>query len=179
LDASSKNHFKKEKYFINVTVLYEAPNSNINYKKRDNIMKFNLIDKSNYFRGLLILIRKNETLTESTSRKVKRIATVLEFNQDFVDSSVKNLLVNKNIVEEPPKFSDYRLAESFIKDGIRLAFSDGNINLLQIQWLANTAQKNNLSKQWFFMELEDFIDRYELNSEMIFEIKKRERKSVN
>lgn len=142
-------------------------------------MELNLIDKSNYFKGLLILIRKKKVVTESTRRTVKRIAAVLDFNQDFVDSSIKNLLVNKNIVEEPPKFSDCRLAESFIKDGMRLAFSDGILNLFQIQWLASTAEKNNLSKQWFFMELEDFFDQYESNSETTFEIQKRKHKVVN
>jgi hypothetical protein len=142
-------------------------------------MELNLIDKSNYFKGLLILIRKKKAVTESTRRTVKRIAAVLDFNQDFVDSSIKNLLVNKNIVEAQPKFSDCRLAESFIKDGLRLALSDGVLNLLQVQWLAITAEKNNLSKQWFFMELEDFFDQYESNSGSTFEIQKRKHKVVN
>ncbi len=142
-------------------------------------MELNLIDKSNYFKGLLILIRKKKVVTESTRRTVKTITAVLDFNQDFVDSSIKNLLVNKNIVEEPPKFSDSRLAESFIKDGLCLALSDGVLNQLQLQWLVNTAQKNNLSKQWFFMELEDFFDQYESNSETTFEIQKRKHKVVN
>ncbi|MDP3831904.1 MAG: hypothetical protein Q8Q47_11580 [Ignavibacteriaceae bacterium] len=142
-------------------------------------MELNLIDKSNYFKGLLILIRKKKAVTESTRRTVKRIAAVLDFDQDFVDSSIKNLLVNKNIVEAQPKFSDCRLAESFIKDGLRLALSDGVLNLLQVQWLAITAEKNNLSKQWFFMELEDFFDQYESNSGSTFEIQKRKHKVVN
>lgn len=137
------------------------------------------IDKSNYFKGLLILIRKKKAVTEFARRTVKTIAAVLDFNQDFVDSSIKNLLVNKNIVEEPLKFSDCRLAESFIKDGLRLALSDGVLNQLQLQWLVNTAQKNNLSKKWFFMELEDFFDQYESNSEMTFEIQKRKHRVVN
>lgn len=142
-------------------------------------MKFNLIDKSNYFRGLLIVIRKNKTVTESASRTVKRIAAVLDFNRDFVDGSLKNLLVNSHIVEDPPKFSDCLIAESFIKDGIHIALSDGILNLQQIQWLANTAQKNNLSKQWLFVELEDFIDRYVSNLDIPFEIQKRKYKVVN
>ncbi len=142
-------------------------------------MKFNLIDKSNYFRGLLVLIKKNKTVTESASRKVKRIATVLDFNQEYVDISLKNLLENMNIVEEPPMFSDFLIAESFIKDGIHLALSDGILNLLQIQWLANTAQKNNLSKQWFFVELEEFINQYVTNSEIPFEIHHSNYKVVN
>lgn len=142
-------------------------------------MELNPIDKSNYFKGLLILIRKKKAVTEFARRTVKTIAAVLDFNQDFVDSSIKNLLVNKNIVEEPLKFSDCRLAESFIKDGLRLALSDGVLNQLQLQWLVNTAQKNNLSKKWFFMELEDFFDQYESNSEMTFEIQKRKHRVVN
>ncbi|HET55143.1 MAG TPA: hypothetical protein ENN33_07985 [Ignavibacteria bacterium] len=142
-------------------------------------MKFNLFDKSNYFRGLLIVIRKNKTVTESASRTVKRIAAVLDFNQDFVDVSLKNLLVNEYIVEEPPKFSDCLIAEIFIKDAINLALSDGILSLLQIQWLMNTAQKNNLSKQWVFVEFEDFINSYISNLEMPFEIQKRKYKVVN
>lgn len=158
---------------------YEVQNPNINNKKRGNIMKFNLIDKSNYFRGLLIVIRKNKTVTESASRTVKRIAAVLDLNQDFVDISLKNLLVNEYIVEEPPKFSDCLIAEIFIKDAINLALSDGILSLLQIQWLMNTAQKNNLSKQWVFVEFEDFINSYISNLEMPFEIQKRKYKVVN
>lgn len=142
-------------------------------------MKFNLIDKSNYFRGLLVLIRKNKTITEPTSKKVKRIAAVLDFSQEYIDISLKDLLENINIVEEPPKFSDFLIAESFIKNGIHLALTDGFINLLQIQWLANTAQKNNLSKQWFFVELEDFINQYVTNSKILFEVNNSNYQVVN
>lgn len=142
-------------------------------------MKFNLIDKSNYFRGLLIVIRKNKTVTESASRTVKRIAAVLDFNRDFVDISLKNLLVNEYIVEEPPKFPDCLIAEIFIKDAINLALSDGILSLLQILWLMNTAQKNNLSKQWVFVEFEDFINSYISNLEMPFEIQKHKYRVVN
>ncbi len=135
-------------------------------------MELNLIDRSNYLKGLLILIRKNNVINKYARKFVMNIATALDFNKDFVDSSIKNLSINKNIIEGPLKFSDYRLAKSFVKDGLRLAFSDGNMNLSQIQWLIITAKENNLSEQWFFIELEDFIERCNLNSEMPCEIQK-------
>jgi len=134
------------------------------------LMHLNVINKSNYIKGLLVLIKKKNTIEEPIKKSVKHITKILDFNQEFIDESMKGLMTNDFIVDDPPKFSDYQLAESFLKDSIHIAFSDGTLNFNQIEWLINTAKKNNLSDQWVFIELEEYFNRYNSNLNMPFEI---------
>jgi hypothetical protein len=133
-------------------------------------MLLNVTDKSNYIKGLLVLIKKKNAIGEPIKKSVKHITKILDFNQEFIDESMKGLMTNNFIVDDPPKFSNYQLAECFLKDGLHIAFSDGILNFNQVEWLINTAKKNNLSEQWFFIELEEYFNRCKLNLNMQFEI---------
>lgn len=62
---------------------------------------------------------------------------------------MKELLENKYISEEPIVFSDKKIAESFIMEGLNLAHSDNSIDIAEIYWLRSDAIKNNLSEKWF------------------------------
>ena len=130
------------------------------------------IDKSNYFKGLLVLVGKDKEINRNESDLIKKVGNILGFNHDFVDKAIKNFFKNKYIIEEPPVFSNYNFAEIFIKDGIRMALINNVINLDQISWLTTTTIKNNLSKQWFFIELESLLERNNPGFEFYFEIQK-------
>lgn len=130
------------------------------------------IDKSNYFKGLLVLVGKDKEINRNESDLIKKVGNILGFNHDFVDKAIKNFFKNKYIIEEPPVFSNYNFAEIFIKDGIRMALINNVINLDQISWLTTTTIKNNLSKQWFFIELESLRERNNPGFEFYFEIQK-------
>lgn len=130
------------------------------------------IDKSNYFKGLLVLVGKDKEINRNESDLIKKVGNILGFNHDFVDKAIKNFFKNKYIIEEPPVFSNYNFAEIFIKDGIRMALINNVINLDQISWLTTTTIKNNLSKQWFFIELESLLERNNSGFEFYFEIQK-------
>ncbi len=132
----------------------------------------NATDKSNYFKGLLVLVGKDKDITQNERELIKKIGNILGFNHNFVDKAINNFLKNKYIIEDPPIFSNYDLAEIFIKDGIRVALVDKVLNLDQITWLSNTALKNNLSKQWFFIELENLLENYNSGFNTYFEIQK-------
>ncbi|MFZ0453256.1 MAG: hypothetical protein WAM24_05845 [Ignavibacteriaceae bacterium] len=135
-------------------------------------MIINPIDKSNYFKGLLVLVGKDKEINQNESDLIKKIGNILGFNHDFVDKAIKNFFKNKYIIEDPPLFSNYDFAEIFIKDGIRIALINKVINIDQIKWLETAAMKNNLSKQWLFIELESLLDNNNSALEIYFEIQK-------
>ncbi len=130
------------------------------------------IDKSNYFKGLLVLVGKDKEINRHESDLIKKIGNILGFNHDFVGKAIKNYFNNKYIIEEPPLFSNYNFAEIFIKDGIRMALINNVINLDQIKWLETAAVKNNLSKQWLFIELESLLEMNNSGLDFYFEIQK-------
>ncbi len=112
-------------------------------------MEIPIIDKSNYLKGLLITARKDNQLAESEKKIIKDISVRLGFASDFYEDVIKSLLSNKYITDEPIKFSDKKIAESFIDDGLRLAFSDNKISDNEINWLRATAEANGIEKKWF------------------------------
>lgn len=118
-------------------------------------MNFTLLDKSNYLKGLLIIARKDNQLAESEKNILKSIAKKLGFASDFYEETIKNLLVNTHINDEPIKFSNEKIASSFILDGLRLAFSDKKINEAEMEWLKATTLKNSIDQNWFEKELEN------------------------
>ena len=100
------------------------------------------------------------------------IAKSLGFNYEFADEAIKNYLRNRYIIEEPPVFSNCNFAEIFIRDGMKIALSDKILNVDQIEWLSKTALRNNLSRQWVFIELESLLENFNSNVETHFEIQK-------
>ena len=130
-------------------------------------MEFSVLDKSNYLKGLLVIAKKDNKLTEPEKKIIRDIAIKLGFASDFYEETLKNLLANKYIPEEPFSFSQSKIAESFICDGLKLAFSDGIVPDIEIKWLKQVAGKNNLNDEWFDEKLKTYsdIDHLQKNSE--------------
>lgn len=112
-------------------------------------MPIPIIDKSNYLKGLVITARKDKKLVDSEKKIIRGIAEKLGFASDFYEEVLKNLLANKYINEEPIKFSDKKIAESFIIDGLKLAYSDDFVESSEIEWLRKTAKENDIGENWF------------------------------
>ena len=112
-------------------------------------MEIPIIDRSNYLKGLLITARKDNQLAESEKSIIKQIAMRLGFANDFYEDVIKSLLNNKYITDEPIIFSDKKIAESFIDDGLKLAFSDNKVSDSEISWLRATSEANGIDKKWF------------------------------
>jgi hypothetical protein len=115
-------------------------------------MKITRVDASNYYRGLLLLIRKDGKVTDTEKELTRRIGKSLGFEKEFCDNAIQEILENKFIVDSPPEFSSTELAKKFIKDGLTLASSDDEILAPEEEWLKSTAKKNGLSLEWFFRE---------------------------
>jgi hypothetical protein len=112
-------------------------------------MEISAKDKSNYLKGLLIVAKKDKQLADSEKKIIRDIAEKLGFASDFYESVLRDLLSNKYIVEDPISFSNIEIAESFIDDGLKLAYSDNKISDVEINWLLETSKHNNITESWF------------------------------
>ncbi|MBI4429394.1 MAG: TerB family tellurite resistance protein [Ignavibacteriales bacterium] len=115
-------------------------------------MKISIVDASNYFKGLLLLIRKDRKVTESEVEFMKRIGKALGFEREFCELAIHGILENEYVKDQPPKFSTKDLAVKFIHDGLTLAFSDNEIHPAEEEWLRFVAELNGLDLKWFLEE---------------------------
>jgi hypothetical protein len=116
---------------------------------REGIMELTQLDKSSYLKGLLIVAKKDNQLNDYEKKFLKNIASKLGFASDFYEDIIRGLLINKYIPENPVKFSDKKIAELFVTDGIKLALSGKIITDSELDWLKQTALENNLDDEWF------------------------------
>jgi uncharacterized tellurite resistance protein B-like protein len=112
-------------------------------------------DKSNYLKGLLIIAKKDNVLTEVEESIIKQLAKRLGFSESFYEEILQSLLSNDYLSEDPLKFSDEKLSHSFIIDGLMLAYSDSVLDEREIDWLRQTAVVNNINLKWFVDRVEE------------------------
>ena len=110
-------------------------------------MNIPLIDRSNYLKGLFITAKLDKELSSKEKEILKKISDKLGFASDFFDETIRNLLVNKYIKEEPITFSDKEIAHSFLNDAIKLACANDLVTEAEINWLKNTADANNIDSK--------------------------------
>jgi len=127
------------------------------------IMNISVIDGSNYFKGLLLLVRKDLKVSEPEIEMMNRIGKKLGFEQEFCENAIHDVLENTYIVDSPPGFSNKDLAARFIRDGLALALSDREVvHPSEEEWLRLTVEKNGLDPEWFRQECVKASNRKEL-----------------
>jgi hypothetical protein len=107
-------------------------------------LKIDVMDASNYFKGLLLLIRKDGKTSEAEINLVKHVGKSLGFEKEFCSNAISDILENRYIVDEPPRFSSKELAAKFIKDGLSIAFADNDLDRREELWLQHTAEQNGI-----------------------------------
>ena len=117
-------------------------------------MNIPLLDRSNYLKGLFITAKLDRQLTEKEKESLKKISDKLGFAKDFYDETIRGLLSNKYLAEDPIIFSDQNIAKSFIRDAIRLVYSDGLVAGNEIEWLKKTASANNIEDEFVKEEIQ-------------------------
>jgi hypothetical protein len=127
--------------------------------RRDVTMKITVMDASNYFKGLLLLIRKDRKTSDLEIELMRHVGKSLGFEKEFYNNAIEDILENEYIVDEPPKFSTTELAIKFIKDGLSLAFVDNDFHRMEEQWLKHTAEINGLDYKFFSQDLENVRNR--------------------
>ncbi len=117
-------------------------------------MEITVLDASKYFKGLLLLIRKDHRVTDPEHKLMTRIGKRLGFEREFCDNAIQEILRNRYIEDTPPEFSSRELAMMFIRDGLVVGFCDHEIDRKEVKWLRAVAAKNNLDPAWFDSEME-------------------------
>ena len=115
-------------------------------------MRITVLDGSNYFRGLLLLIRKDRKIDATEAHMIKRIGKTLGFEKKFCENAVREIMENTHILDAPPEFSSKEVAMKFIRDGFIVALSDAEMHPAEEEWLRATAEKNGLDGDWFRRE---------------------------
>jgi len=111
-------------------------------------MKISLLDRSLYYKGLMILIRQDREIHEKEKKLMMSIGKKLGFERKFCAKTIDHILVNHYITDAPPRFSKAGVARSFLRDGLTLSAADGRIHEAEISWLATVAEKNGIGRLW-------------------------------
>ena len=116
-------------------------------------MKLNVFDRSNYLKGLLVLISKDKKISDDESDFIVKVGKTLGFDKEFCEEAIETLLENNYISQEPPEFSNVEFARSFIEDAISVAITDNELSQLEIGYLKAIAEKNHVDDDWFVRQL--------------------------
>jgi hypothetical protein len=115
-------------------------------------MKITVREAGEYFRGLLLLVSADHRVTHQEQLLLERAGKSLGLEREFCREAMKEILNNQWVEITPPYFSERALAESFVRDGLMLANSDGSMHAVEIAWLRKVAEVNGLTREWFDRE---------------------------
>ncbi|GJQ63862.1 MAG: hypothetical protein SCALA702_29150 [Melioribacteraceae bacterium] len=119
-------------------------------------MKLTLLEKSIYFKGLLLLLRKDNRIADEERDMMMSVCDTMGFDKTFCKQAIDTLLENEYILDEEPLFSSPDIAKYFISDGFRLACSDRDLAEQEVEFLRNTSVKNGIEDEWFDEMLESY-----------------------
>ncbi len=116
-------------------------------------MTIPLFERGDYYRGLLVLIKKDRVITDREREMLIQVGKSLDFDTRFCEAAIDDLMKNPHIKDRPMKFSDKKIAESFVLDGLRLAYSDGDVHPKELDWLKAVSRINGLRDRWLNSEI--------------------------
>jgi hypothetical protein len=126
------------------------------------------LDRSNYVKGLLLLIGKDNRITDSERDFLHKIGSALSFDKKFIESAINELFDNEYLGNEPPVFSRKQYAEAFLRDAIQLTLVDNDLSDEEFDWLKSIAVANNISHGWLINELVNYLSNaYALESQKL------------
>jgi hypothetical protein len=119
-------------------------------------MKLSLSTKSSYYKGLLVISRRDRVIDDREREFLIRIGTMLDFDKRFCEATIDELLSNPNISRSPIVFPNETILECFFRDALRLARVDGVVHPLELRWLKETAHANGRSVHWLNKIIREF-----------------------
>jgi hypothetical protein len=122
-------------------------------------MRIALVDRSNYYRGLLVLTGRDRIIDPREREFMLQIGKMLDFEKRFCEATIDDLLVNPHLMKEPVVFSSPPVAECFFRDAVRLALVDGEINPQELRWLRRVAQANDRTDEWLDSIIQGFQEQ--------------------
>jgi hypothetical protein len=131
-------------------------------------MNIPLLDRSNYLKGLFITAKLDKQLCEKEKDFIKNISDKLGFAQEFYNETIRGLLSNNYLLDDPIKFSDEKIARSFLKDAVKLAMVNEILNDAEINWLKQTASLNNIDVEFIDKSIASYKESPKLLSSKDF-----------
>lgn len=122
-------------------------------------MNLSLLSRSNYYKGLLVLLRRDRIIDARERKLMLRMGEVFDFDRRFCEATIDDLLSNTHITREPIIFADERIKKCFFRDALRLAFVDGCLHPMELRWLRTVAHANYQSEQWFDVIAREFKEK--------------------
>jgi hypothetical protein len=111
-------------------------------------MNLSLLNRSNYYKGLLVLSRRDRFVDPREKKLLLQMGEILDFDRRFCEATIDDLLSNTHITREPVIFSDQKIKECFFRDASRLALVDGYLHPMELRWIQIVAHANNQSDRW-------------------------------
>ncbi len=121
--------------------------------------KLSQLDKSYYYRGMLILAGKDRIIHPRERELMLEVGRILDFDRRFCEAAISDLLDNRYLPHEPVVFSKKEIAKCFLRDAMRLALVDEELHRLEGDWLMSVARANGLTKDWFSAERRRFAEK--------------------
>jgi len=125
-------------------------------------MKLPLAEKSDYYKGLLVVSRRDRILHERERDFLIRVGEMLDYDRRFCENTLDELLSNAHISRTPVVFSSEIIKECFFRDALRVAYMDGCIHPAELRWLRQAAQANGKSNQWLDSIIREFSEKPDL-----------------
>jgi len=113
------------------------------------MMQIPVEDRGKYLRGLLIMVKMDEDISEMDRTIIINTAKHLGYAPDFYEGILHTLMRNEYIGSEPIMFDSANLAKHFLIDAINLAGANKNMSNEKINWLKSTASMNFVDRNWF------------------------------
>lgn len=107
-----------------------------------------LRERSEFFRGLLLVMAADGELHEDEQRLIRHAITPFDFHPDYVQESIDSILNNRHVSHVPPHFNNTEHARLFIQAALDIAFADGQLDESEEKWLRATADVNGIDTEW-------------------------------
>ncbi len=117
-------------------------------------VKLDQLDRSNYYKGLLVLCGRDRVIAPRERELMLQFGKLLDFDRRFCEAAIDDLLDNKYITDEPVTFSSREIADCFLHDAIRLALVDKQIQSQEMAWLKAVARANGITDEWLGTEVQ-------------------------
>jgi len=106
-------------------------------------------DKGDYFRGLLILIGKDNLIHQNEKKELLDIGNNLGYDKSYCENAIHEFLENPHVPQSPPKFSDLETANKFIQDAVNISLIDKELHPSELDWLEQVVNVNGINTEWF------------------------------
>ena len=133
-------------------------------------MKLSQKAKSQYYKGLLVLLRRDRVIDDREKDLMLRIGEILGFERRFCEATINDLLSNANITRDPIRFPDETIRECFFRDAVRLALIDDNFHPSELRWLRSVARFNGLTDAWLDDVIREIREKNPAKNNAPFEI---------